>query len=96
MTRAIRVETYLDGRLVKETDQVEVPEPTLHGHLPGEYLGQPYATAGEAEEAKRQYLAELAERGETVPVVDGYWRWLLDGNEITEEAAQALLAAPGQ
>jgi hypothetical protein len=51
--------------------RVEVPEPTLLGHRPGEYLGQPYATPEEAEAAGRAYRADLAARGEAVPTVPG-------------------------
>ena len=52
-----RTETYLDGRLVKEFDQIDVMS---------------------AQTLRHEYI-------------DGRHRWLLDGNEITEDRALALI-----
>jgi hypothetical protein len=52
-----RIETYLDGRLVKEIDQIDVMS---------------------AQTLRAEY-------------VDGRYRWLLDGAEITEDRALALI-----
>ena len=71
-----RIEIYCAGHLVKEIDQVEVPD----------FTGTPYATREEAAAAGRAYRAEL---GDAIPRVDGCWRWLLDGNEITAAEAEA-------
>jgi hypothetical protein len=58
----IRTETYLDGRLVKEFDMVNI----------GPSAEKPYDDW-----------------------IDGRYRWLLDGAEITEPQAQELLSGPG-
>ncbi len=55
----IRTETYLDGRLVKETGMVNI----------GPSAGKPYDDW-----------------------IDGRYRWLLDGAEITESRAEELLS----
>jgi hypothetical protein len=55
----IRTETYLDGRLVKEIDQIDVMS---------------------AQTLRHEYI-------------DGHHRWLLDGREVTEAEAEALMAA---
>jgi len=55
----IRTETYLDGRLVKEFDMVNI----------GPSAEKPYDDW-----------------------IDGRYRWLLDGAEITESRAEELLS----
>ena len=76
----MRYEMFCGGRLVKEIDQVEVPD----------FEGDPYPSAEAAAEAGRRYRAEMGDR---VPVVDGSWRWrLADGREVSDDVAQAMLA----
>ena len=77
----VRYETRCGGRLLKVTEQVEVPE----------FHDAPYPHAQAAADATAAYRAQ-----NTVPVVDGRWWWIVDDHQVADDVARAMLAEYGE
>lgn len=77
-----RYETYCGGRLLKAFEQVEIPP----------FDRPPYASPGEADAAGRLYRAQ---HGDDIPTVDADHYWVIDGQVVAEDVAQAMLAKYG-
>jgi hypothetical protein len=88
----VRYETYLGGRLLKVTAQVEVPD----------FIGPPFASHEEAVAASQEYRAghplpgQPALKDGLVPTVDGEHWWEMDRHRVGEDVAMAMLATGGQ
>ena len=77
----VRYETRCKGRLLKVTEQVEVPN----------FHDAPYPHAEAAAEASARYRAE-----NDVPVVDGQFWWMVDQQRVAADVARAMLAEYGE